>query len=45
MSMDRLVDPKQVDIVYETDEPVQYAADGAIGLETLLGGTRLGRLP
>ena len=35
MSMDRLVDPKQVDIVYETDEPVQYAAEGAIAYVTM----------
>lgn len=28
--MDRLVEPKQVEITYETDEPVLYAVDGAV---------------
>jgi enoyl-CoA hydratase len=32
---DDLVDPKQVDIVYETDEPVLYAADGGVATITM----------
>lgn len=28
--MDRLVEPKQVEITYETDEPVLYAVEGAV---------------
>ena len=35
MSMDRLAEPKQVDIVYETDEPVLYATDGAVAHVTM----------
>jgi len=28
--LDRLVEPKKADIVYETDEPVRYETDGAV---------------
>lgn len=32
---DRLVEPKQVEIVYETDEPVLYSVDGGVATVTM----------
>lgn len=32
---DKLVEPKQVDITYETDEPVLYSTDGAVAWVTM----------
>ncbi len=35
MSMDDLVEPKAVEIVYETDTPVRYETDGAVAYVTM----------
>jgi enoyl-CoA hydratase len=35
MDLNSLVEPKKVDIVYETDEPVLYAVDGAVATVTM----------
>jgi enoyl-CoA hydratase len=35
MDLNSLVEPKQADIVYETDEPVLYSVDGAVATVTM----------
>lgn len=35
MDLNSLVEPKQADIVYETDEPVLYEVDGAVAIVTM----------
>ncbi len=35
MDLNSLVEPKEADIVYETDEPVLYAVDGAVATLTM----------